>query len=49
MKIKECPHKCKCTQQDEMYGKGRRVFTEPAGKDEESKCTVCGKEEGEKK
>ena len=49
MRVMECPNKCKSTHQDEMWGKNRRLFTDPKGKDEQPKCTVCIKKEQEKK
>ena len=41
---------CTCSHagQDEMYGKGRRLFN-PTGKNQTSdnyRCTICGKETG---
>lgn len=42
---KELKCNCKSEFQDELYGKGNRLFNE-IGKDQKSgyRCTVCGKE-----
>ena len=40
--IKNCT--CECKFQDEMYGKGNRVYN-LLGETTKGRCTICGKEQ----